>query len=166
MAECAFGAEIAEDRSSCSVAKAWREPDGRVAVKLVWRGSPSAAGDVLDALYMSDEPVEVTVDPKSQSATLSTALTERGVAARRLTAEEVAVAHGEFMDLVPGGLKHFNQTELTAAVRGSQERNLAGARALDRKRVAVDQSPLNAAEFAVFGLVRWEENSQPGAWSM
>lgn len=166
MAEVAFGAEISEDRSACSVAKAWREMDGRVAVKVVWRGSPLVAPEVLDALYMSEEPVEVTVDPKSQSATLCAVLAEHGIIARRLDAEEVAVAHGEFMDLLtpPGKrLKHFGQAELTAAVRGAQDRKLAGAKALDR-RVGVDQSPLTASEFAVFGLLRWEEVSRPGAW--
>lgn len=165
MGECAFGAEISEDRSACSVAKAWRLDDGRVAVKLVWRGPVGSAADVMDALYMSDEPADVVVDPKSQSATLCGALAERGIVARRMGTEDVAVAHGEFMDLVPAGLKHFNQPELTGAVRAAGERKLAGARALDR-RVTVDQSPLNAAEFAVFGLLRHEEVSQPLAESM
>lgn len=166
VAEVAFGAEISEDRSSCAVAKAWREADGRVAVKVVWRGVPVVAPEVLDALYMSEEPVEVTLDPRSQSATLCAALAEKGIIAKRLGAEDVAVAHGEFTDLVGGKrLRHFGQPELSAAVRGAGERNLAGARALDR-RVGVDQSPLTASEFAVFGLLRWEEVSRPGVWAV
>lgn len=167
VAECAFGAEISEDRSACSVAKAWREDDGRVAVKVVWRGSPVVAAEVLDALNMSDEPVEIALDPKSQSATLCSVLGDHGIVVKRLGAEDVAVAHGEFLDLVssPGRLKHFGQSELTSAVRSAGERKLAGAKALDRG-VGVDQSPLTAAEFAVFALQRWEEVSQPGAWAM
>jgi hypothetical protein len=167
MTECALGAEISEDRSTCSVAKAWREPDGRVAVKVVWRGSPLVAAEVLDALNMSDEPVEIALDPRSQSATLCAVLAEHGIIARRLGAEDVAVAHGEFMDLLgshPPQLRHFGQAELTGAVRAAQPRKLAGGQALER-RVGVDQSPLTASEFAVWALQRWEEVSKPNAWA-
>ena len=166
MAECAFGAEISEDRSRCAVAKAWREASRRLAVKVVWLGSPAVAPDVIDALFMADEPVDVALDPKSQSSTLCARLAERGVAVKRLGAEDVAVAHGEFMDLVAGkGLRHFDQPELTGAVRGAQQRRLAGAAALER-RVPVDQAPLTASEFAVWALQRWEEVSAPGVWAM
>ena len=167
MSEVAFGAEISEDRSSCAVAKAWRQPDGRVAVKVVWRGSPLTAPDVLDALYVSDEPVDTAIDPKSQSATLCAKVAERGVPVRRLGPEDVAVAHGEFMDLLAsGGLKQFGQPELTAAVRAAQARPLAGALALERRKVGVDQSPLTASEFAVWVLQRWEETSNPGVYAI
>ena len=165
MAEVTFGAEISEDRSLCAVAKAWREANGRIAVKVVWRGAPVLAPDVMDALYMSDDPVDTAVDPRSQSATLCAKLAERGVPVRRLGPEDVAVAHGEFMDLVASGrLKHFEQPELTAAVRGAQARPLAGAQALERRRVGVDQSPFTASEFAVWALQRWEETSSPGVY--
>ena len=164
MGECALGAEISEDRSRCAVAKAWREAPGRVAVKVVWHGAPHAAPDVLDALYVADDPVDVALDPRSQSATLCGQLAERGIVVRRLGPEDVAVAHGSFLDLVAtGGLRHFGQSELTAAVRGAQQRRLAGAAALER-RVVTDQSPLTASEFAVWGYLRWEEVSNPSAW--
>lgn len=164
MAECALGAEISEDRSRCAVAKAWREAPGRLAVKVVWHGPPVAAPEVLDALYVADDPVDVALDPKSQSSTLCGQLAERGIVVKRLGAEDVAVAHGEFMDLVAtGGLRHFDQPGLTAAVRGAQQRPLAGARALER-RVVTDQSPLTSSEFAVWAFLRWEEVSAPGVY--
>ena len=166
MAECALGTEISEDRSRCAVAKAWREGPGKLAVKVVWHGPPHAAPDVLDALYVADDPVAVALDPKSQSATLDPQLAERGIIARRLGAEDVAVAHGEFLDLAAtGGLRHFGQPELTAAVRGAQQRRLAGATALER-RVMTDQSPLSASEFAVWAYLRWEEVSSPNVWAI
>jgi hypothetical protein len=166
MAECAFGIEISEDRLRCAIVKAWRDDSGLVAVKIVWHGPPPVAATVMDALYMSDEPVDVALDPRSQSATLDRQLGEVGVAVKRLGAEDVAVAHGEFMDMAGTGLlRHFNQPELTAAVRGAQQRPLAGARALER-RVVTEQAPLAASEFAVWALVRWEEVSQPGAWNI
>lgn len=164
--ECAFGIEISEDRSRCAVAKAWREAPGRLAVKVVWHGPPHAAPAVMDALYVSDDPVDVAMDPKSQSATLCSQLAEAGIVVKRLDAEDVAVAHGEFMDLVAtGGLRHFSQPELTAAVRGAQQRPLAGAQALQR-RVVTDQSPLASSEFAVWAFSRWEEVSAPGVWQV
>lgn len=166
MDECAFGLEISEDRTSCAIAKAWRQDPGRLAVKVVWRGLPAIAPTVMDALYMADEPVEVALDPRSQSSTLCRQLGELGIVAKRLGPEDVAVAHGEFMDLVTGGgLKHFEQPELTAAVRGAQQRPLAGARALER-RVVTDQSPLTSSEFAVWAFTRWEEVAHPGVYAI
>ncbi len=164
LAECALGAEISQDRSRCAVAKAWRESPSRLAVKVAWHGITGAAADVLDALYVADDPVSVALDPRSPSATLCGQLAERGIVVVRLGPEDVAVAHGEFRDLVAtGGLRHFGQPGLTAAVRGAQERPLSGAVALER-RVAPDQSPLTSAEFAVWAYCRWEEVSQPGVW--
>ena len=153
-----------EDRSRCAIAKAWREGPGRMAVKVVWHGPPPVAPTVMDALYVADDPVGVALDPRSQSATLDRQLADLGIVVRRLGAEDVAVAHGEFLDLAATGhLKHFNQPELTAAVRGAQQRSLAGARALER-RVPSDQSPLTASEFAVWGFLRWEEVSSPSVY--
>jgi len=166
VAECALGAEISEDRSRCAVAKAWREGPGKLAVKVAWHGPTWAAPEVIDALYVADDPVDVALDPKSQSATLDPQLAERGVIVKRLGPEDVAVAHGSFLDLVAtGGLRHFGQPELTAAVRGAQQRSLAGARALER-HVVTDQSPLTASEFAVWAYLRWEEVSSPNVWAV
>lgn len=165
MDECALGTEISEDRSRCAVSKVWRLAPGRLAVKVVWHGVTVAAPDVLDALYVADDPVEVALDPRSQSVTLCAPLAERGIMVKRLGPEDVAVAHGNFLDLVAtGGLKHFSQPELTGAVRGAQPRPLAGAQALER-RVVTDQSPLTSAEFAVWAFQRWEEVSQPGVYA-
>lgn len=171
MDECAFGLEISEDRSSCAIAKAWRQAPERLAperlaVKVVWRGLPAIAPTVMDALYVADDPVEVALDPRSQSATLCRQLGEVGIVVKRLGAEDVAVAHGEFMDLAAGGgLRHFDQAGLTAAVRGALERPLAGARALER-RVVTDQSPLTSSEFAVWAFTRWEEVAHPGVYAI
>src|SRR5258708_29610048 len=137
MPECAFGMEISEDRSRCAIAKAWREGPGRRAGQVVWQGPPPVAPTVMDALYVADDPVGVALDPRSQSATLDRQLADLGIVVRRLGAEDVAVAHGEFLDLAATGhLKHFNQPQLTAAVRGAQQRSLAGARALGRRGAA------------------------------
>lgn len=162
---CAFGIEISTSRQRCAVGKAYRA-DGKVTVEVVFYDSPSRAAAFTAERWLADDPVAVALDPKSQSATLVRPLTEAGVLVTRLSAEDVAVAHGEFTDLVAsGGLRHLNQEELTAAVRGAQQRTLAGAQAWER-RVAADQAPLNACTFAAHQLLRYEELASPGVWTI
>jgi len=162
---CALGVEISTSRQRCAVGKAYRA-EGKVTVEVVFYASPSGAAEFVAARWMADDPVAVALDPKSQSATLIRPLAEAGVLVTRLSAEDVAVAHGEFTDLVASGeLRHLNQEPLTAAVRGAQQRALAGAQAWER-RVAADQAPLNACTFAAHQLLRYEELAQPGAWTV
>lgn len=162
---CAFGIEISTTRHRCAVGKAYRD-EGRVTVEVVYYDVPAAAAGFVAERWMADDPVTVALDPKSQSATLIRPLAEAGVLVTRLSAEDVAVAHGEFTDLVAaGGLRHLNQEPLTVAVRGAQQRALAGAQAWER-RVAADQSPLNACTFAAFELLRYEELAAPGVWEV
>lgn len=163
--QVAFGAEISENRLRCAVAKAYRA-DGRITVEVVWYDLPAGAPAFLDDRYMTEDPVAIALDPKSQSATLIKPLGERGVPVTKLSAEDVAVAHGEFIDLVTGHeLRQLDQPELTAAIRGAQQRSLAGAKAWER-RVVTDQAPLNASTFAVWALQRYEELAAPGAWTI
>lgn len=162
---CALGVEIATSRQRCAVGKGHRD-GGKVLVEVVFYDSPSRAVAFLAERWLADDPVAVALDPKSQSATLIRPLAEAGVLVTRLSAEDVAVAHGEFTDLVAGGgLRHLNQEPLTAAVRGAQQRALAGAQAWER-RVAADQAPLNACTFAAHALLRYEELSAPGVWTV
>src|SRR5258708_604793 len=123
--------------SRAGVAKAWREWASRLAVKVAWHGVTGAAADVVDALYVADDPVSVALDPRSPSATLCGQLAERGIVVARLGPEDVAVAHGEFRGLVATGqLRQFEQAGLPAAVRGAQERPLSGAGALEPRLAA------------------------------
>lgn len=163
--EVAFGCEISEDRKHAAVVAAGRGESGRIVVDLSpFYAHPRGVVARLSDLYGEHDPVAVALDPKSQSATLLKPLREAGIIAVRLSAEDVAVAHGEFMDLVAdGALEHLDQAPLTAAVRSAVQRPLAGAQAWER-RVSVDQSPLTAATFAVWAFLRWEELSRPGAW--
>ena len=164
MKGAAFAAEISEDRSVCSVAAAWREPGGKVAAEIAFYGPKFEAVSRLAGMWARWEPVAVVVDNRAQSATLIKPLLEAGIVTVQPSTQEVAVAHGEFMDLVTGGeLRHMDQPELTAAVRGALERPLAGAKAWER-RVPVDQSPLVSATFAVWAFLKWEKAGQPSAW--
>ena len=163
--EVAFACEISEDRRHCAVVAAGREQGGtRVVVDLVWYEHPRGAVARLDELWVKHDPVAVVVDPRSQAATLLKPLAEAGVLVKEPGTADVAVAHGEFLDLVNDGrLAHLDQPPLTAAVRAAQQRPLAGAQAWERK-VLVDQSPLVAATLACWAFLRWEELAAPGAW--
>jgi hypothetical protein len=120
----------------------------------------------LAKLVVDHDPVAVIVDPRSQAGTLLRQLAEVGVQVTEPSPADVAVAHGEFLDLVnDAALVHLDQPPLTAAVRAAQQRPLAGAQAWER-RVTVDQSPLVAATLACWGFRRWEELAQPSAWAL
>lgn len=163
---CAFAAEISGDRSRCAVAAAWREdgPAGRVVAEIAWLGHPALAPAQIARMNAEHHPVAVVIDGRSPSATLLAPLEAAGVTVTQPATQDVAIATGEFMDLVrDGGLAHLDQPELTAAVRGAQQRPLAGGQAWER-RVVTDQSPLTAATFAVWGLLHAAPKPFFGAW--
>jgi hypothetical protein len=152
--DVAFGAEISGSRQLCSIVAAWREPGGRVVAELrLPQGHPSLAVGRLVQLKARYRPLAFVIDPKSQAVTLVKPLKDAGIVALEPSARDVAVAHGEFLDMIAAGdLAHLGQKELTDAVRAAMDRPLAGAAALERK-VPVDQSPLMAAELAVWALL-------------
>jgi hypothetical protein len=160
----AFGAEISRDRKHAAIVAAGRSDAGKILVDLVWYFHPRGAVKRLDELYVKHDPVAIVVDGKSQAATLIRPLAEAGIIATEPTPQDVAVAHGNFMDMINAGdLEHLSQKPLTDAARAAQERPLAGAQALQRS-VDVDQAPLVAAELACWAFCRWEELASPGAW--
>ena len=164
-APVALAAAISEDRKHASIVAAGRELGGtRLLVDLVWYDHRRGIVARLSELYAAHDPVSVALDPRSQAGTLVRPLADAGIVVTELSSADVAVAHGELLDLVgDGGLIHLNQPPLTAAVRAAQQRKLGGASAWERK-VAVDQSPLEAATFAAWALRRWEEASAPGVF--
>lgn len=163
--EVAFACAISEDRRHGSIVAAGRARSGRVLVDLSpFYAHPRLLVARMDALYTAHDPVAVVVNPKSQSGTLVKPLAKVGIVVMEPSAQDVAVAHGDFLDLVnDGGLEHLDQPPLTAAVRAAQQRPLAGAQAWDPK-VQVDQGPLVAATLACWAFRRWEELAAPGAW--
>lgn len=164
--EFTLAAAISEDRQLASVAVARKSSTGKVVVDIRFHDSPRLVVAWLSGAYAFSEPAALVVNPKSQSATLIEPLRAAGIIAFEPSAEDVAAAHGEFLDLVgDGGLEHLGQKELTDAVRAAQQRPLAGAKAWD-PRISVDQGPLVAATLAVWRFRRHEELSSPGAWQV
>ena len=165
--EVTFACEISEDRKKAAIVAAGREKNGtRVVVDLVWYEHPRGAVAKLTELSVKHDPVAIVVDSKSQAGTLVGPLAEAGVLLTEPKTSDVAVAHGEFLDLVNDGkLAHLSQPPLTSAVQSAQQRPLAGAQAWER-RLTVDQSPLVAATLACWAFRRWEELATPGVWAI
>jgi hypothetical protein len=165
--EVAFGCAISEDRQHGSIVAAGRSASGKILVDLApFYAHPRDLVARMGVLYAKHDPVAVVVNPKAQSGTLIRPLKDAGILVTEPSTQDVAVAHGEFLDLVNDGrLEHLDQPPLTAAVRAAQQRPLAGAQAWDPK-VAVDQGPLVAATLACWAFLRWEELAQPGVWAV
>ena len=166
--EVAFGCAISEDRKHGSIVAAGRERDGtRLVVDLSpFYDHPRLLVARMEVLYAKHDPVAVVVNAKAQSGTLIKPLKNAGIIALEPSSEDVAVAHGEFLDLVnDGGLAHLDQKPLTDAVRAAQQRKLSGAKAWDPK-VETDQGPLVAATLACWAFLRWEELATPGVWAI
>lgn len=165
-AEFALAAAISEERQHASVAVARRGNSGKITVDIRFYDSPRLVVAWLSGAYAFSEPVALVVNPKSQSGTLIEPLKAAGIIAVEPSTEDVAVAHGQFLDLITAGaLEHLGQKMLTDAVRAAQQRPLSGAMAWDPK-VAVDQGPLVAATLATWQFARHEELSSPGAWTI
>jgi hypothetical protein len=163
----AFGCAIEQvRRQHAAVVAAGRSESGKILVDLApFYGHPSQVVARVAELYSKHDPVCVVVDGRSDSSTLIPALAQLGIVVLQPSPADVACAHGEFLDLVNDqGLEHLGQPPLTEAVRHSVERALAGGQAWERK-LAVDQSPLDAATLAAWGFRRWEELSQPGVFT-
>ena len=165
--EVAFAAAISEDRKHGSIVAAGRGGSGKILVDLApFYDHPRLLVARMGVLYAKHDPVAVVVNPKAQSGTLIKPLRNAGIIAVEPSTQDMAVAHGDFLDLVDaGGLEHLSQKPLTDAVRAGQQRPLAGANAWDPK-VPVDQSPLVAATLACWAFLRWEELATPGVWAI
>ena len=165
--EVAFACAISENREHGSVVAAGRSQSGKVLVDLSpFYDHPRLLVARMGELYVKHDPVAVVVNPKAQSGTLIKPLAEAGIIVIEPSTQDVAEAHGNFLDLVnDGGLEHLDQPPLTAAVRAAQQRPLAGAQAWDPK-VAVDQGPLVAATLATWAFLNWERLATPGVWAI
>jgi hypothetical protein len=151
---CAIGVDIAHDRGHTSAVIA-TQVDGRALIELHYFDGSDNARAVADLCAARPGLVATVVDPQSPAATLLAPLKELGVRVTEPTSRDVALAHGLFLDeLKAGRLRYVDHEALTTAVQHAMARPLAGAEALERRRVDVDASPMTAAEVAVWALVQ------------
>jgi hypothetical protein len=151
LAECALGIEIAEARDHLSIVAAGFIDGEFVLVELA--AYITGTDPVPEVLRLRAERTVrmVALDPRSPAATAVRPLKAAGIVVTELSTHDVALAHGEFIDMVAAGrLRHGGQPELTTAIRHGQQRRLGGATAWERRGHDVDASPAVAAEVAVW----------------
>jgi hypothetical protein len=153
LAECYLGIEIAEDRLHTSIAAAGPIDDGRILVSLeCYLDGTDPVAEVL-RLRQERTVLAVVLDPGSPGATLVKLLKDAGIGFTEMSSHDVAVSHGQFVDLLGAGkLKVVPDARLTQAVKHGQDRRLGGASAWERRGAVVDVSPALAAEFAVWAV--------------
>lgn len=152
--QAAIGVEISEDRLHVSIGVAGTVAgEAATVIKLYayLEGTAFAAANV--AALAKELGAPVAIDTHSQAATLLDPLV--GLKLKnliRLSASDVVIAHGVFMDeLNAGNLRHIPHPKLDAAARAGVQRNRGGAQEWDR-RTSVDTSPLTAVTFALRAL--------------
>jgi hypothetical protein len=152
--EICLGLEISEDRQHTSICAAGRADGDLIVVELVaYIDGTDPVVEVL-RLYRERIVLAVALDPGSPGATLCKLLRNAGISFTEMTSHDVAVSHGGFIDLLgEGRLKVVPDARLTQAVKQGQDRRLGGASAWERRGAAVDVSPANAAEFAVWAVL-------------
>jgi uncharacterized protein YciI len=96
----------------------------------------------------------VMIDPRSPALTLIDPLKALDVDVTEASTHVVAAAHGDFLDeLRAGRLSIGRHPALDAAAKYAMSRQLAGAEALERRKPAVDASPIVAAELATWAVL-------------
>jgi hypothetical protein len=94
------------------------------------------------------------LDPRSPAATLLEPLRLLRVDVTEASTHVVSAAHGCFLDeLRAGGLAIEKHPQLDTAAKYAMSRQLAGGEALERRKPAVDTSPVLAAELAVWAVL-------------
>ena len=150
----ALGVEVSSDRLHTSIVGAARDGDRVAVVLLEYLDGTDTAGAVAEIAGKAVDLLGVVIDPRSPAATLIAPLRALGVDLVEPTTHEVAVAHGRFVDeLRAGRLKIADHPQLDAAAQHALTRPVAGGEALDRRKAAVDSSPLVAAELSVWRVV-------------
>jgi hypothetical protein len=161
--EAAYGIEISTDRTHTSVVEAGRGADGRIVVKLAgYLSGTDHAGVIRDMVTgrPKREVLAVLLDPRSPAATLVEPLEALRVDITLADTHTMAASHGDFSDLLKAGkLTIEPHPALTAAARHAMTRPLSGAEALERRKPAVDTSPIVASELAVWAVLHVERRA-------
>jgi hypothetical protein len=166
LSNVALGVEISNDRMHSAIAAA-AAVDGRVAVALVeYLDGSDTAGAVAELAGRAVDLLGVVIDPRSPAATLIGPLESLGVVVTSVNTNQVAVAHGRFVDeLRAGRLKIDGHPALDLAAQHALTRPLAGAEALERRKPVVDTSPLVAAELAVWKVLYGADDVYRGTFT-
>lgn len=159
----AWGVELSLDGETGSVVAA-RPRDGGWGIELVFYRAAMGLPETLAGLYEAEpEAAGVFCDPMPCAGILDAL--RRHVWVRKLEAVDVAAAATQFRAAVKAReVSAAAHPALEQALTFAMQRPLASAFAYERRKVAADMSPLNAAAFALWGLRQTAEAEETGAW--
>lgn len=167
-AELALAVDVAQDRSTATIALAGLRADGRVHLEVVDRRAGTAwVAPALVKLRALWNPVAVAVSSAgSPAASLIDDLVAAGITVPDdkdnpvrghlvvLRTNDMVEACGQLADAFnQTTARHIDQAPLTAAVNGAMTRPVGDAWVLDRRRSLADVSPLVAATLARWALL-------------
>jgi len=147
-----FCFDVSPDRSSSSISIAGKRDDGLGHVEVVERrrGTGWVAGRMKE-LVEAHQTNAVLCDGSGPAASLLGQMTDENIEVETVTAKEHGQACGRFYDAVEQGtLRHLDQAELNAAIRGAAQRPLGDAWAWSRKNATTDISPLVSCTLALW----------------
>lgn len=159
--------DVTPDRSASAIAAAGRRQDdlGHLEVVEHRRGTGWVVRRLVE-LMLAHEPVAVVWDARSPAASLEKALRdaldEAGVALKDgdreilvpTTGAEMTDAYGLMIDAIDQrGIRHGDQPELAAAIKGAGRRSVGDGFAWSRRNSGVDICPLVGVTLAWWGFV-------------
>ena len=159
----AWGVEVDRAGETGAVAEARPAAAGLWRVDLVfYQAAVTLPGWLAERYEIEPESAGVFCDPMPCAPVLDDL--RRAVGLHTLEAVDVAAASAQFKTAVKSRTVTAGEhPALEQAVTYALQRSLATAFAYERRKVAADMSPLNAAAFALWGL-RQHGESDPGAW--
>jgi hypothetical protein len=158
----AWGVELSPDGEVGSLVGVSSRDGGGWRSELLFYRLAADLPDVLGGLYDGDpDAAGVFLDPMPCAAILDELCERTWV--HRLEAVDVAAAAAQFRAAVKGRLvSAAPHPALEQALVYAAQRPLATAFGFERRKVAADMSPLNAAAFGLWGLRRNESLADPG----
>jgi hypothetical protein len=159
----AVGLELSTEADVASIAVAVKD-GAKWMADLVFYGSPDEAVAQCSRLYGELDSCGVFADPLPCAGIVDDL--RLNVWAHLLGPEDVSAAAWQFTTEVRHRrVKLGTHPALKKAMQAAMPRHLGPRWAYERRKVNADQSPLNSAAFAVWGLRKNESVSEPGVWA-
>lgn len=152
----ALAFDISPARTTSAIAAAGRNGEETLHVEITdhEQGTGWLKGR-LQELTENHEVVELLCDGRGPAAALIHELDELGIVVTEVSSTDMGRACGHLVDLVnEGEMCHLGSTEIRAAIRGAQSRDLGDAWAWARKRSSIDITPLVAGTLALWAAAQ------------
>jgi phage terminase large subunit-like protein len=159
-AQWALAFDVAEDRSSSSIAASWKRPDDKWQVVLIESapGTNWVAQAIAD-IWHNRRPIGIWLDRNGPAGSLISDLQTLNVPlVNDVPVADLAKGCGQFFDACKEGtLAHYDDPQLIVSLDGAVKRPVSDAWVWSRRASNIDISPLVAITMALYGA---KENSR------